>query len=131
MFYATKSLWKGNDFRVPSFFNYHHRGVEIEEVLYCQWLQNIVFWNSFVNLYQSLFITSSNASRYLLVWLYRWIFLYQISIYNQTIWKKILIAIAIRFSNQSHFVRCDFVPDRRNDILLPYLSLVLNYIVVV
>ena len=47
MFYATKSLCEGNDFRVPSFFNYNHRRVEIEEVLYCQWLQNISFLNEF------------------------------------------------------------------------------------
>ena len=47
MFYATKSLREGNDFRVPSFFNYYHRRVEIEEVLYCQWLQNIGFLNEF------------------------------------------------------------------------------------
>lgn len=47
MFYATKSLCEGNDFRVPSFFNYYHRRVEIEEVLYCQWLQNIGFLNEF------------------------------------------------------------------------------------
>ena len=127
MFYATKSPREGNDFRVPSFFNYYRRRVEIEEVLYCQWLQHISFlmnfeFVSFITWYKLKYIS------YLLEW---WIFLYQISIYNQTIWKKILIAIAIRFSNQSHFVRCDFVPDRHNDILLPYLSLVLNYIVVV
>ena len=47
MFYATKSLCEGNDFRVPSFFNYYHRRVEIEEVLYCQWLQNISVLNEF------------------------------------------------------------------------------------
>ena len=47
MFYATKSLCEGNGFRVPSFFNHYHRGVEIEEVLYCQWLQNISFLNEF------------------------------------------------------------------------------------
>ena len=129
MFYATKSLCEGNDFRVPSFFNYYRRRVEIAEVLYCQWLQNIGFWNSFgICIYHSLLQVEMHLvfARSL-----GGIFLYQISIYNQTIWKKILIAIAIRFSNQSHFVRCDFVPDRRNDILLPYLSLVLNYIVVV
>ena len=47
MFYATKSLCEGNGFRVPSFFKHYHRGVEIEEVLYCQWLQNIGFLNEF------------------------------------------------------------------------------------
>jgi len=47
MFYARKSLCEGNGFRVPSFFKHYHRGVEIEEVLYCQWLQNIGFLNEF------------------------------------------------------------------------------------